>query len=87
MFISLLKSENWKYKKNLSQEWPKQEVGNTIDGNTNRIFFVDLHLAVEIPSIDENKIHRLKFTLEVTSSDHKISIEKYSAYTKKTAEL
>lgn len=79
--------QNFRTQLGLIVDVPKPGYGNTNDGNTSRRFFIDPSLAAEITGIDENLIYRFKVILETISSGHKIHLEKFTEYTRKTAEL
>lgn len=79
--------QEFKTKMGLIVDVPKANFGNTNDGNTSRRFFNDHQLSSEITGINIDLIYRLKIILEVISSGHSIDTQKFSAYTRETAEL
>lgn len=66
---------------------PKQGYGSTNDGNTTRRFFENHDLSSSITGIDAEIIKSFKVVLQTISSGYYINIEKFEAYTKKTAKL
>lgn len=66
---------------------PKPGFGTTNDGNTSRRFFIDPKLAAEVTGIHVDLIYQFKVILETISSGHKIDVNKFTEFTKKTAEL
>lgn len=79
--------EEFRVRMGLLVDIPKPGFGNTNDGNSSRRFFGNPELVAEITGIDLNLIYRFKVILQTISSGHKINLEKFDSYTKKTAEL
>ena len=64
---------------------PKPGYGNTNDGNTARRFFENSKTSALTRSLDLDLIERFHVILEVISSGHEISTDKFHNYTLTTA--
>jgi hypothetical protein len=59
---------------------PKQDTGNTNDGNTARRFFDDVSLTAKILNIDEEFIANCKVILQTISCGFAVNIENFKIY-------
>jgi hypothetical protein len=68
-------------------DYLKPGYGSTNDGNSARRFFENHNLSSFITGIDIEIINNFKVVLQTISSGYYINIEKFEAYTLKTAKL
>ena len=67
---------------------PKQNgIGSSNNGNTARVFFSQGSLASRITGVDCDIISRLNTILQALSSGFEIEVEKFSKYSRETAEM
>lgn len=66
---------------------PKQQSGNTNDGNSARKFFRNAVKSAEITGVNIDLIKRLGVILECINSGHKINLEKFESYINETREI
>ena len=68
-------------------DMPKQQTGNTNDGNTARKFFRNSEKSAEITGVSVELIKRFHVILECINSGLPVNIEKFGEYTKETRKL
>lgn len=68
-------------------DMPKQQAGNTNDGNTARIFFRNAEKSSEITGVNCNLIKRLHVILQCINSGFPINVDKFEEYVKLTRDL
>ncbi|GBL94212.1 hypothetical protein AVEN_163531-1 [Araneus ventricosus] len=66
---------------------PKQQSGNTNDGNTARKFFRHPEKTAEITGVEFNLIKRLGIILECVNCNMKINLEKFAEFTRVTQDI
>lgn len=68
-------------------DMPKQQTGNTNDGNTARKFFRNPEKSSEITGVNLELIKRFHIILECLNSGYQININKFEEFAKDTREL
>lgn len=79
--------KEFREKSGLLVDYPKQGSGSSNDGNTARRFFRDPELTAEITKVDLRLIERFGIILQTLACGIKIDAQKFSDYTKETANL
>lgn len=74
-------------KTGLLVDFVKQGYGSSNDGNTAARFFEEYPLVAEITGLNEELLKRFNIILQAVSSGFTINVERFSAYTRETAEL
>lgn len=79
--------ETFRRELGLLVDMPRQQTGNTNDGNTARKFFKKAEISAEITGVNVELIKRFRVILECINSGFPININKFEEYTKGTREL
>lgn len=79
--------EKFRSELGLLVDMPKQQTGNTNDGNTARKFFRNAEKSAEITGVNVELIKRFHVILETINSGYHINIDKFHDFAKATREL
>lgn len=79
--------EKFRSELGLLVDMPKQQTGNTNDGNTARKFFQNAEKSAEITGVNVELIKRFHIILETINSGYFINVDKFHEFAKATREL